>query len=298
MSKSLYETLEIPTTASESEIKKAYRKLARKYHPDVNKDPQAEEKFKEINAAYEILSDKEKKTQYDQFGDSMFGGQNFHDFTRSQGSNVDLDEILRQMFSGGGGFSGGFGGSSSGFGSSGFGGGFQQQYQEPNLDIETSVTIPFSVAILGGSHSVSVNGERFDIKIPAGVKTGEKMRVKGKGHAQNGRAGDLFLKITVAQSPEYEREGDDLVKTIDVPLYAALFGEKISVQTLEKEIKLKIPQNTKNGQRFRVKEMGAMNRKTKQRGDLYLKANIVLPKVEDLDKDLVEVMKEKLPKTI
>ncbi len=298
MSKSLYETLEIPTTASESEIKKAYRKLARKYHPDVNKDPQAEEKFKEINAAYEILSDKEKKTQYDQFGDSMFGGQNFHDFTRSQGSNVDLDEILRQMFSGGGGFSGGFGGSSSGFGSSGFGGGFQQQYQEPNLDIETNVTIPFSVAILGGSHSVSVNGERFDIKIPAGVKTGEKMRVKGKGHAQNGRAGDLFLKITVAQSPEYEREGDDLVKTIDVPLYAALFGEKISVQTLEKEIKLKIPQNTKNGQRFRVKEMGAMNRKTKQRGDLYLKANIVLPKVEDLDKDLIEAMKEKLPKTI
>ncbi len=298
MSKSLYETLEIPATASESEIKKAYRKLARKYHPDVNKDPQAEEKFKEINAAYEILSDKEKKTQYDQFGDSMFGGQNFHDFTRSQGSNVDLDEILRQMFSGGGGFSGGFGGSSSGFGSSGFGGGFQQQYQEPNLDIETNVTIPFSVAILGGSHSVSVNGERFDIKIPAGVKTGEKMRVKGKGHAQNGRAGDLFLKITVAQSPEYEREGDDLVKTIDVPLYAAWFGEKISVQTLEKEIKLKIPQNTKNGQRFRVKEMGAMNRKTKQRGDLYLKANIVLPKVEDLDKDLVEVMKEKLPKTI
>ena len=298
MSKSLYETLEIPTTASESEIKKAYRKLARKYHPDVNKDPQAEEKFKEINAAYEILSDKEKKTQYDQFGDSMFGGQNFHDFTRSQGSNVDLDEILRQMFSGGGGFSGGFGGSSSGFGSSGFGGGFQQQYQEPNLDIETNVTIPFSVAILGGSHSVSVNGERFDIKIPAGVKTGEKMRVKGKGHAQNGRAGDLFLKITVAQSPEYEREGDDLVKTIDVPLYAALFAEKISVQTLEKEIKLKIPQNTKNGQRFRVKEMGAMNRKTKQRGDLYLKANIVLPKVEDLDKDLIEAMKEKLPKTI
>ncbi len=297
MSKSLYETLEIPATASESEIKKAYRKLARKYHPDVNKDPEAEEKFKEINAAYEILSDKEKKAQYDQFGDSMFGGQNFHDFTRSQGSNVDLDEILRQMFSGGGGFSG-FGGS-SGFSSSGFGGGgFQQQYQEPNLDIETNVTIPFSVAILGGSHSVAVNGERFDIKIPAGVKTGEKMRVKGKGHAQNGRAGDLFLKITVAQSPEYEREGDDLVKTIDIPLYAALFGDKISVQTLEKEIKLKVPQNTKNGQRFRVKDMGAMNRKTKQRGDLYLKANIVLPKVEDLDKDLVETMKEKLPKTI
>jgi len=303
MAKSLYKTLEVSENASESEIKKAYRKLARKYHPDICKEADCEEKFKEINAAYEILSDKEKKAQYDQFGDSMFGGQDFHDFSRAQGGNVDLDEILRQMFSGGGfgGFSGGgrqsysSGGFDGGFGGFGGGGGF---HQEPNLDIETSVTIPFNVAILGGTHSVSVNGDRFDIKIPAGVKSGEKLRVRGKGHAQSGRAGDLFLKITVAPSPDYEREGDDLVKTIDVPLYAALFGDKTAIQTLEKEIKLKIPQNTKNGQRFRVKEMGAMNRKTKKRGDLYLKANIINPKVEDLESDLVELMKAKLPKKI
>ncbi len=130
------------------------------------------------------------------------------------------------------------------------------------------------------------------------VKNGEKMRVKGKGHAQNGMAGDLFLKITVAVNPDYVREDDDLVKSFDVPLYAALFGEKIAIETLEKEIKLKVPQNTKNGQRFRVKEMGAMNRKTKVRGDLYLKANIVLPKIDDLDEDLVELMKEKLPQEL
>jgi len=294
MAKSLYETLEISENASESEIKKAYRKLARQYHPDVNKDPKAEEKFKEINSAYEILSDKEKKAQYDQVGDGMFGGQNFGDFSRSHGGggSADLDDILRQMFSGGGGF-GGFGGASAGFGGNS---GFRQQQQPVNLDIQTSVTIPFSVSILGGSHSVSVNGERFDIKIPAGVKSGEKMRVKGKGHAQGGVAGDLFLKITVASNPEYTREGDDLVKSFDVPLYAALFGEKIAIKTLEKEIKLKVPKNTKNGQRFRAKEMGAMNRKTKVRGDLYLKANIIIPKVEDLDEDLVKLMEEKLPK--
>ncbi|MBU0720746.1 DnaJ domain-containing protein [bacterium] len=298
MSKSLYKTLEISESASEAEIKKAYRKLARQYHPDVNKDANAEEKFKEINAAYEILSDKKKKAQYDQVGDGMFGGQNFHDFSRSHsGGGADLDEILRSMFSGGG-FGGASGfGSSGGFGGGGFGGfGGGHTQQRPNLDIETSVTIPFVVSILGGSHSVSVNGERFDIKIPAGVKSGEKMRVKGKGHAQGGVAGDLFLKITVASNPEYQREEDDLVKSFDVPLYAALFGDKISINTLEKEIKLKVPQNTKNGQRFRVKEMGAMNRKTKVRGDLYLKANIVLPKVDDLDKGLLELMKEKLPK--
>ena len=297
MAKSLYKTLEIPENASEAEIKKAYRKLARQYHPDINKEAGAEDKFKEINSAYEILSDKEKKRQYDQMGDNMFGGQNFSDFSRSHGSHGqgDLDDILRQMFSGGGGFGGGGnpfgGGGGNPFGGGGFGG-----QQAPNLDIETSVTIPFVVSILGGSHSVSVNNERFDIKIPAGVKSGEKMRVKGKGHAQGGRVGDLFLKITVASSPDYVREDNDLVKTFDVPLYAALFGEKISIETLEKEIKLKVPQNTKNGQRFRVKEMGAMNRKTKVRGDLYLKANIVLPKIDDLDEDLVEMMKEKLPK--
>lgn len=293
MSKSLYETLGVSENATEAEIKKAYRKLARQYHPDVNKDPGAEDKFKEINAAYEVLSDKEKKAQYDAYGDQMFGGQNFHDFARGQGANVDLDEILRQMFGGGGGFGGGgFGG----FGGGGFGGGHGRQ--AVNLDIESAITVPFSVAILGGKHGVTVQGDSFDIKIPAGIKDGEKLRVRGKGHKQGGQSGDLYLKIHVAQNPEYERDGDNLVKSFDVPLYAALFGDKILINTLEKQITLKVPQNTKNGQRFRVKEMGAVNRKTNQKGDLYLKANIVLPNVDALDEALVTMMKEKLPKTV
>ncbi len=289
MSNSLYETLEVSSSASEAEIKKAYRKLARQYHPDVNKDPSAEDKFKEVNAAYEVLSDKDKRSKYDQFGDQMFGGQNFHDFAQGQGNNVDLDDILRNIFGGGGG-AGGFGGGSFG------GGGFNQHRQQPvNLDVEAHVTVAFSIAVLGGKHSVSIQGESFDIKIPAGIKTGEKMRVRGKGKSAQGRAGDLYLKIDVAPSQDYTREGDNLVKVFDVPLVSGLFGGKVAVETLEKEITLKVPQNTKNGQRFRVKEMGVMNRKTSQRGDLYLKANIVLPQVDKLDENLVELMKEKLP---
>lgn len=287
MSKSLYTTLEIAAGASEAEIKKAYRKLARQYHPDVNKDPKAEEKFKEINAAYEVLSDKEKRAKYDQYGDSMFGGQNFHDFSRAQGGNVDLDEILRNMFSqgGGGGFGGGFGGS-GGFG--GFGG-------MVNLDIDANVTVPFSVAVLGGKHTINLSGESFDIKIPAGIKSGEKLRVRGKGKRQGSQIGDLYLRIDISSSSEYEREGDTLVKTFNVPLYAALFGGKVSIQTLEKEVTLKVPENTKNGQRFRLKEMGGVNRQSGVRGDLYLKANIVLPSVSSIDADLVEQMKKNLP---
>jgi curved DNA-binding protein len=289
MSKSLYTTLEIAPGASEAEIKKAYRKLARQYHPDVNKDPKAEEKFKEINAAYEVLSDKEKRAKYDQYGDSMFGGQDFHDFARGQGGNVDLDDILRNIFGQGGvGFGGGGFGGHSGFGGGGFGGGM-------NLDIDANVTIPFAVAVLGGKHSISLSGDSFDIKIPAGIKSGEKLRVRGKGKRAGNQAGDLYLRIDISPNTEYEREGDNLVKMFNVPLYAALFGGKVVIQTLEKEVTLKVPENTKNGQRFRLKEMGVMNRQSNVRGDLYLKANIILPAIDKIDSDLVEQMKKSLP---
>ncbi len=288
MSKSLYDTLDVAQDASADEIKKAYRRLARKYHPDVNKDAGAEDKFKEINAAYEILSDEQKRRQYDQYGDNMFGGQNFHDFAHAQGG-ANLDDILRSIFGGGGGF-GGFGGGSSRGGFGGFGG-----FNEPDLDMSAKITIPFNVSILGGKHALSVGGESFDVKIPAGLKSGEKMRVKDKGKSYQGRKGDLILSVEVASSTEYTREGDDLVKTIDVSLKTALFGGKVVVETLYKEITLKVKEDTKNGQKFRVKEYGALNRKTQVKGDLYLVANIILPALESLDSELKALLETKLP---
>jgi len=287
MAKSLYETLEVSENASADEIKKAYRKLARKYHPDVNKDAGAEEKFKELNAAYEVLSDEQKKLQYDQHGDSMFGDQNFHDFAQRQGSNADLDDILRQMFGGAGG-GGGFGG--GGFSQGGFGG-----FNEPDLDTSAQLTIAFDVSVLGGKQHVTLNNDSFDIKIPEGIKDGQKIRAKGKGKSYQGQRGDLILKIIVAASPEYEREDDTLIKTFNIPLKIALFGGKVEIKTIHKDITLKVPQNTKQNQKFRVKELGVLNRKAGVKGDLYLKANIVLPKIEDLDEDFVKVLEDKLP---
>jgi len=278
MSKSLYETLGVSENASADEIKKAYRKLARKYHPDINKDESAVDKFKEINAAYEVLSDEQKKAQYDQYGDSMFGGQNFHDFAQGQGGGVDLDEILRQMF---GGAQGGFGGFSGGFGG-------------PDLDIQARITIPFMVSVTGGKHNITANGQSFDIKIPAGIKSGETMRVRGKGKQYQGQAGDLLIQVEVASSDEYERKGDNLYKTFDVPLKEALFGGKISVETPEKKVSLKVPKNTKNGQKFRLKAKGVPDRKTAMKGDLYLVANVVLPDVDSLDSELKKMLEEKL----
>jgi curved DNA-binding protein len=283
MSKSLYETLGVNENASADEIKKAYRKLARKYHPDINKDPEAQDKFKEINAAYEVLSDAEKKAQYDQYGDQMFGGQNFHDFARGQGADIDLDELLRAMFGGGGGGFNGFGGNFGGFGA-----------QQMNLDLQTRITIPFMTSILGGKYSLNINSQSFDIKIPAGIKEGETLRVRGKGKRFKDQVGDLLVKVQISPSSEYERKGNDLYKKFDLPLKEALFGGKVSVATPEGDVTLKVPQNTKNGQKFRLKGKGVADRKSSLKGDLYLMSNIVLPDVESLDSELKKALEEKL----
>ncbi|CAM4051704.1 DnaJ C-terminal domain-containing protein [Campylobacter armoricus] len=291
MSNSLYDTLGVSKNATADEIKKAYRKLARQYHPDINKESGAEEKFKEINAAYEILSDEKKRAQYDRYGDSMFGGQSFHDFSRNAGG-ADINDILNNIFSGGfGGFGRGF--SSSNNFSGGFGGfgGFEE-----DLDLQASVKIPFEKGILGGEHLINISNEQVKIKIPHGIKDGEKLRIRGKGKGFQGQRGDLILKVELEKSDEYERDDDDLYKKIEISLKSALFGDKISIKTPRKEVKITIPPNSKNNQKIRLKGYGVQNRKTDIYGDLYLILNVKLPDINTLDPDFVKILEEKLPK--
>jgi len=284
MAKSLYEVLGVNENASQEEIKKAYRKLARKYHPDICKKPECEEKFKEINTAYEILGDEEKRKQYDTMGDNMFNGQNFQDFYR-QHKDVDLDDILSQIFGGGFGQSrrsSGFGG----FGFDGFGGGFGGM---PDLNVSAKIQIPFDLAVKGGVYTINYNGEAIKIKIPAGIKSGQKLRVKGKGKSFQGQRGDLILEVEVASNPEWERKGDDLHKKAEVPLKTMLFGGKIGVDTFKGHINVKVPKDSKCCQKLRVKGYGINN------GNLYLELIPKLPKVEELDENLAKMMEEKLP---
>lgn len=295
MSNSLYETLGISKGASSDEIKKAYRKLARQYHPDINKEPGAEEKFKEINAAYEILSDETKRRQYDQYGDSMFGGQSFHDFSRANfGGNADINDILNQIFgnfSGSGRSSRGFGG----FNSASFGGfdGFDQGFGQ-NLDIQARINISFELAVNGGDYEFSINGEKIKIKIPAGLNSGEKLRARNKGKSAGNYRGDLIITVNIEEDKEYKRDGDDLYKNLDLTLKTALFGDKIDVKTFKKDVSIKIPPNTKNGQKIRLKGYGVKNRKSNIYGDMYLVTNIILPDIERIDPQLRDMLQSKL----
>ncbi len=279
MSRSLYDTLEVSSNASADEIKKAYRKLARKYHPDISKEKKAEEKFKEINAAYEILSDPKKRAQYDQFGDSMFGGQRFDEFARYQQSqNINLDEILSSLFGGSFGAQGGF-----------------NNFGTPNLDIKGKISIPFNISVLGGKQNLSIDGEQKSIVIPAGITHGESIRLKGFGKQFAHQRGDMLLKVEIEKSNEYEREGNNLIKNFELPFKIALFGGKVIIPTIHKEITLKIPENTQNNQKFRVKELGVIDRKSLQKGDLILQAHIQMPNTHSMSQELQNMLKAELP---
>ncbi|GAA7113633.1 DnaJ domain-containing protein [Helicobacter pylori] len=288
MSKSLYQTLDVSENANQDEIKKSYRRLARKYHPDLNKTKEAEEKFKEINAAYEILSDEEKRRQYDQFGDNMFGGQNFSDFAKSRSASEDLDDILSSIF-GRGGFSQRFSQNSQGFSGFNF-----SNFAHEDLDMTTTLNVSVLDTLLGNKKQVSINNETFSLKIPIGVEEGEKIRVRNKGKMGRTGRGDLLLQIHIEEDEIYKREKDDIIQIFDLPLKTALFGGKIEIAAWHKTLTLTIPPNTKAMQKFRIKDKGIKNRKTSHVGDLYLQARLILPKTETLSNELKALLEKEL----
>lgn len=292
--KDYYKILGVNKTADEKELKSAYRKLARQYHPDKNPgDKVAEEKFKEINEAYEVLGNPENRSLYDRLGQNYHryqqsggqpGGFDFSQFFsqgRGGGQQVNLDDL----FGGSGGF--------SDFFTNIFGGGGRYQQAQPmsGHDINQKVIISLEEAFHGTTRTlVREDGERYTAKIPRGAKTGTKIRLRGKGGQGQGGAGDLILQIEVKEHPRYSREEDNLRVTMPVDFLTAVLGGKVALETLTGTGNLTIPAGTQGGQTIRLKGKGMPNVKNKNKvGDLLVTVQIVVPKqLSETEKQLYE----------
>jgi curved DNA-binding protein len=295
--KDYYKILGVDKGASDKEIKKAFRKLARQHHPDVNPgDPKAEERFKEINEAYEVLSDTDKRSKYDQLGadwqrwqrSGTPGDFDWNRWTTGRpGERVHVrygtPEDLHDIFGDSSPFSDFF---SQIFGGTGGGrapgaGGYQYQVQpQRGQDYEQAVEITLQEAYHGTTRMLQKDGQRLEIQIPAGAKTGTRVRISGEGGsgAAGGPSGDLYLRVTVIPDPRFERRADDLHTTVHADLYTMVLGGEVSVPTLTGRVALTIPAGTQNGRTFRLRGKGMPRlRNPEQHGDLYAKVEVQLP---------------------
>jgi curved DNA-binding protein len=282
MAKNYYAVLGIEKTASTEQIKKAYRKLAIKYHPDKNPgDKSAEERFKEITEAYAVLSDPEKRRQYDQFGEAGFH-QRFsqEDIFR----NVDLNDIFREFgFSGGGDdlFSQLFGGRGGAFRGGTIHGGRVRPVR--GQDMLLRLPLPFRQAILGGERQIDLtrhgHAEPIKVRIPPGVENGQKLRVTGKGAPSpaGGPPGDLLLEIEVGADAVFARDGNDLSVSVAVPFSGACLGASVEVPTLAGDKRVKVKPGTQSGTRIRLKGFGVPAHAGQPDGDLYAIISVAVP---------------------
>lgn len=287
--KDYYKILGVDRNAEEKEIKKAYRKLARQHHPDVNPgDKVAEERFKGINEAYEVLSDPEKRQKYDQLGSSwqqwQRTGKDPGGFDWSQwSSGAQPGGGVRVEYRDLGDLGDIFGGRDfSDFFQSVFGGmGAPQARPRRGQDYTQPVEITLEEAFQGTTRMIQKDGRRLEVKIPPGVKTGSKVRVAGEGSPgmAGGTSGDLYLEVVVLPHSTLEREGDDLRCELPVDLYTAVLGGEVEVPTLGGGVMLKIPPGTQGGRTFRLRGKGLPNlRNPKKRGDLYARLRVQVPK--------------------
>jgi curved DNA-binding protein len=307
-----YKVLGVEKNASEKDIKRAFRRLARKHHPDVNPDdPQAEERFKEVNEAYEVLSDPEKRQKYDQLGADWQrwqrrGGQP-GDFDWGQwtsgapGERVHVrygtPEDLQDLFGGSSPFSDFFSQVFGGMGGNPRGGGFQYQVRpHRGQDYEQPVEITLQEAYRGTSRMLDKDGQRLEVKIPPGAKTGTRVRMTGQGGTggAGGPAGDLYLRVIVLPDKQFERKGNDLHATIPVDLYTLILGGELKVPTMTSSVVLTVPPETQNGRTFRLRGKGMPHLRHKdQHGDLYAKVEVRLPKrLTPRQKELFEELRQ------
>lgn len=269
-----YKTLGVSKSSTDKEIKQAYRKLAQTYHPDKNPgDKAAEEKFKSINEAYEVLGNTENRAKYDRLGGAYYQHQ------QMGGNPGGFD--FSQFFAGGNGRSAGGAGFSDFFesifaNSQGFN---AQPRRQPNLNIEHELTVSLEEAYAGSSRIINQGQSKFTAKIPAGVKDGTKIRLRGKGRQMQGMTGDLFLKISLAPHPVFTVSDDNLRTTVEVDDVTAVLGGKVAVSTMTGSVNLSIPAGTQAGQTIRLKGKGMPKRKPKGSfGDLLVTVKIAIPK--------------------
>ena len=280
-----YEVLGVNKNASDDEIKKAFRKLAIKYHPDKNPgNKEAEAKFKEANEAYSVLSDKTKRQRYDQFGHSGVGGTGggaggnpFEGFNfNGQSFNFDFG-------------GGGFGGLDDILGAM-FGGGFRGVRR--GRDYRTNTTIDFKEAIFGCTKNVSVDGEQIKLKIPAGIYDGQSIRLNGKGGPapqEGGQRGDLYVEVRVRAHKHLTREGDLILSEVTISMVEAVLGTEVDVETVDGEVTMKIPAGTQPGTNFKLSGHGAPRLGSDERGPHIVTVNVEIPKnITRKQKELIE----------
>ncbi len=290
--KDYYTTLGVPRNATEKEIKQAYRNLARQYHPDVN--PETADRFKEINEAYQVLSDSEKRRRFDQLSVS------YRDWQRTGGKNTGFDwsrwtqaDYPQPRQESGGIF--------SDFFNSVFGEGTRRTQKQPiqGYDQELEVTLTLEEAYTGTKRRVDKGRNSFNAHIPAGVKTGSEIRFVGQGEPgfAGGKSGDLYVKVKVQEHPVFTREEDDLYMDLEVPLYTAVLGGEIRISSPGGHVRLRIPPGTQSGSTIRLKGRGMPHlNNPKEYGDLYTRVMIQIPteltpEEEDLFRKLAALRK-------
>ncbi len=293
--KDYYQLLGVKRDASAEEIAKAFKKLARKYHPDLNPDnAEAEDKFKEINEAYEVLKDADKRKRYDQLGHNWQHGQQFRGAPGFEGFNFDPNS-----FNGSGGFSDFFevlfgqaGRQQGGFGPDPFGS-FSRK-QRRGRDVEAEISISLQDALHGGKRTISVSGRTLDVNIPAGVREGAKLRLSGQGDAAMGGGvpGDLFLRIKFAAHADFQVDGNNILYNLPLMPWEGVLGASVRVPTLEGEIEMTIPAGTSSGRRFRLRGRGLGP--SASRGDQMLTVMIQVPtELNDEERALWEQIAQK-----